>query len=294
MISVLIPVYNYNVRNLINSIKSQLLTANIKFEIIIIDDASSTFVNENSKIKEEDTIHFYSLAKNIGRSKIRNLLVEKAKFDWLLFLDADVLPVNSNFIANYIAKMQATSKDIIAGNIIYDAKQSLPHLLRWKYGKVKEQKPLNARKNSPILNCRGANFAIKRNVASNFNFPTLKENYGFIDTRFFLQFQKKQVCVIENPVYHLGIEDNVVFLNKTKQAVKNAQYLLKNNKSLAMQIALISSYMKFRFMKQILAKAYLMLSYLITKNLTSKKPSITLFQIYKLLYLSYLDVSKDV
>ena len=81
-----------------------------------------------------------------------------------LFLDADVIPVHSNFISNDI-KQISTSNEIIAGNIMYNDKNRLPNLLRWKYGMEKEQKSLKFRKLYPILNVRGANFLIKKELA---------------------------------------------------------------------------------------------------------------------------------
>ncbi|MFK5959171.1 MAG: glycosyltransferase family 2 protein [Lutibacter sp.] len=296
MISVLIPVCNYNLQPLIKSLVAQFQQVNYDWEILVSDDASTKeFSIENSdfihKINKQQ-IKLYQQEINVGNAANRNYLISKATFDWLLFLDADVLPVNANFIATYINIMQSASKEIIAGNIIYDAEKPLPHLLRWKYGKATEQKSLEVRKNKSILNCRGANFAIKKKVAGKAIFPILKEKYGFVDTRFFLQFKESQIYVLENPVYHLGIENNSVFLNKTKKAIANALFLMNTDKKLSLKILLVSKYMKIRIFKFILFRVYSKFHQNIEQNLLSKNPSILLFQLYKLLYLSYLDVSK--
>jgi len=297
MISVLIPVYNYNIQPLLRSLISQFETVNCDWEILLSDDASTKEVKTQNlnfiETLNSKQINLYQQKVNVGNAANRNFLITKATFDWLLFLDADVLPVNSNFISNFIKSMQSTSNKIIAGNIIYDTENPLPHLLRWKYGKAKEQKSLKERKNETILNCRGANFAIKKALVKKVNFPILQEKYGFVDTRFFLQFNENQIYVLENPVYHLGIEENSIFLNKTKKAIANALFLMNTDKELSTKISLVSKYKKVRTLKYFLSKVYLKLHEKIERNLESKKPSVFLFQIYKMLYLSYLDAFKN-
>lgn len=297
-LSILIPVYNYNIQPLVQSLLLQLKNVDCKWEILLSDDASDDgFRVQNLEfINSINNLHvkLFQQKINIGNGPNRNYLIENATYDWLLFLDADVLAVEDNFLSNYIESMQSTAQDIIAGNISYDIQNPLPHLLRWKYGKEKEQVSFNVRKKNPILNIRGANFAIKKALALKFNFPVLAENYGLIDTRFFLQFNEGQICVIENPVYHLGIEDNSVFLQKTKKAVVNALFLLNKGDKPSIQISLISKYKRVRFLKGILAKIYSKSHLNFERNLLSNNPSVFIFQLYKLLYMSYLDVYENI
>ena len=56
--------------------------------------------SENKKINALDHCSFLENEKNIGRTATRNILAKKAKYDWLLFLDADVIPLNENYIAS--------------------------------------------------------------------------------------------------------------------------------------------------------------------------------------------------
>ena len=298
MISVLIPVYNFKIKNLIESLLFQFKSIDCEWEILMSDDASNKdFKSQNLKfintLDNNVPIKLFQQEKNLGNAANRNFLIQQANFTWLLFLDADVLPKSNTFLSVYVSKMQDTLKEIIVGNIVYNCQKPLPHLLRWKYGRKKEQVFLNERKKHPILHARGANFAVKREVAKAVNFPILRENYGFVDTCFFLQFEKNQFCVVENPVYHLGIESNAVYLKKIKKAVANALDLLDKNDALAMQISLISNYNKVRIFNKILAKIYVRFHVYFEKNIISNSPSVFIFQLYKLLYMGYLDVVKN-
>ena len=119
MISVLIPTYKYNAYNLVAKIHQQLIKSNINFEIICLDDGSKWQHNSlNEKINTLSHSKFEILPNNIGRSAIRNLLAKKAAYDWLLFLDADVMPVKSDFIVTYYR--QISKKDsVFCGGIAY-------------------------------------------------------------------------------------------------------------------------------------------------------------------------------
>ncbi|WP_457619110.1 glycosyltransferase family 2 protein [Lutibacter sp.] len=297
MLSILIPVYNYGVQLLVENLLIQLESIDCRWEILLSDDASNEeWIKQNSKFVSKlnnSQIKLFQQEINVGNAANRNFLIAQASYDWLLFLDVDVIPVTFNFLSIYKKKMQSISQEIIAGNILYDNKNPLPHLLRWKYGKAREQILFKGGNKNIILNIRGANFAIKKELAVKKNFPILKEKYGFIDTRFFLQFTKSQIYFINNSVYHLGIEENKVFLEKTKKAIVNALFLLNQNEKLSKQIMLISIYKKIRIFKRILAKIYLRCHFSFEKNIMSKKPSILIFQAYKILYISYLDTFKN-
>lgn len=123
MISILIPTYNYTVFPLVENLYQQCQKANFQYEILVLDDASTDkeIVIKNSEINLLEHCSFQILPENIGRSKIRNLLAEKAKYDWLLFLDADTFPSKSNFVHNYLEAF-SNEHPVIFGGIEYPKK----------------------------------------------------------------------------------------------------------------------------------------------------------------------------
>ena len=96
MLSILIPTYNYNTLLLVKTLQQQAIKSKISFEIIVLDDASSDTQSsiENNKINTLEHCTYIESEKNLGRTATRNILAHKAKFNWLLFLDADVIPLN--------------------------------------------------------------------------------------------------------------------------------------------------------------------------------------------------------
>ena len=90
MLSICIPVYNVVVIELVNELYHQSLTIKEKVEIIVIDDKSMDEIRlRNSSISTIST--YIELPQNIGRSRIRNHFLNYTNYDYLLFLDCDVI-----------------------------------------------------------------------------------------------------------------------------------------------------------------------------------------------------------
>jgi len=86
-ISVIIPTYNREklLKKTLDSVLNQTVQAD---EIIIIDDGSSDNTKELIANYENNTIR-YIIQKNAGVSNARNNGIQKAKNDWICFLDSD-------------------------------------------------------------------------------------------------------------------------------------------------------------------------------------------------------------
>ena len=142
MLSILIPTYNYNVYGLVQQLQGQSLQAEIAFEIIVMDDASpkAEFIALNDKINTLPHCRYELLTNNIGRSAIRNLLAKNAKYNWLLFLDADTLPVDESLLANYLPFLNDEEKVVYGGIRYQPERPPQDMILRWVYGNEREAK----------------------------------------------------------------------------------------------------------------------------------------------------------
>ena len=102
MISICIPIYNFNVVDLIITIINQGEKSKKPYEVICIDDGSNAEILKlNAEIKSYKKVKYLILKKNIGRSKIRNLFLENATYENLLFIDCDCSILNGNFLEKY-------------------------------------------------------------------------------------------------------------------------------------------------------------------------------------------------
>jgi len=295
MLSILIPVYNIDCTPLIDSLTEQVNRLDIICEIICIDDASPKAITENKLLNLSDLVTFISLSKNIGRSKIRNKLAQEAKYNWLLFLDADTLPTKPDFISKYIELIN-NSIPVIFGGLAYRKKDIIGNShLRYTYGKHRESNAAKRRNLKPYDSLLFSNTLIKKSVFDSVQFNNQITKYGHEDSLFShaLKQHKIKVLHIDNQVFHTGLEDDLVFINKTKVAIDNLwnlynKALIKPNKN-----RLLSYFFKIKnlYLRPVFAKIYKNKHKQIEKQLSSSKPSMLLFDLYKLSYLCYISYS---
>ena len=283
MLSVLLPVYNWQIVPLVTELHKQCAVLNIDYEIICIDDCSTNFKQENKQVAESLTITYIELTENIGRSKTRNLLAEKAKFENLLFLDCDIA-IGESFMVNYLSFLN-TNK-VICGGLQYQTEiPKADKLLRWKYGNKHEVKPLKVRNRKPYLSFKSCNFLIPKSVFEQVKFNEHFTSYGHEDTLFASTLEQKKVELlhINNPIIHLGIDNASDFLNKTRQAIQN----LLRHKIHYQNIKLLKFVRKLEKLKadKIYLKGYQKNKTNILKNLLSDKPKLINFARFKLGYL---------
>ena len=287
MISICIPIYNFNILNLVETLIVQGKEIKQPFEIICIDDHSSNFYKKiNAPIEEMDNIQFLSLDKNIGRSKIRNMFIDISKYDKLLFIDCDCSISSNLFLKNYL---KITNFDVIYGGRKHHQIKPKKNneKLRWIYGIKVEDQSFNFRLNNPYLSFRSNNFLIKKSVFKMINFDESLMSYGHEDTLLALELQKNNIKIhqIDNPVYHEGLEKNADFLLKTKSAIRNLSKI-ESKKYNINSVKLINTYLKIKKLK--LDKLLLLISNkginMIEKQLMSDWPSLKLFNLYKLLF----------
>jgi glycosyltransferase involved in cell wall biosynthesis len=287
MLSVLIPTYNYNTFSLVKEMHQQLTFEAISFEIICLDDGSKTSLNvKNEQINTLSFSSFKSLEKNVGRSAIRNLLADTAKYKWLLFLDADVIPVRSNFVKNYIACFK-TDKIVFCGGILYQNKKENVGLLRYKYGKKHEEISSQQRNKNAEKYFFTSNFLIQKSIFEVLRFDENLTQYGKEDLLFSRQLTQKSYRIehLNNEVYHLGLDENKLFVSKTKKAMENLVFL--DNQALidAKETPLLEMVRKITLLKMTIIIASF---YPFFEKLTSKKSSVFFLNCLKVSYICHL------
>jgi glycosyltransferase involved in cell wall biosynthesis len=288
MLSILIPTHNYSITTLVNTLHQQVRILNIDFEIIIFDDASVRFIEENTSINTLENCSYTVLEKNIGRSAIRNRLAKRARYDVLLFLDADTKLTSDLFIKNYIDVINSKTQ-IIYGGILYEKKSpSNNQTLRWTYGRKREALSLEERLKKPYLRFLTLNFLIKKSVFNIISFNENIPNMRHEDTLFAMAAKTNHVNIdhINNPVLHLGLESNSVFLKKSLESIDALKLFIQQDLISAKHIKLSQKGETIKKYKltTIVIFGFNTFKKGILKNLYSKKPSLFLFDFYRLGY----------
>ncbi len=295
MLSIVIPIYNQDVRPLVTTLMKQCNKLNINYQILCFDDMSAQkYKDMNKELAFRINVNYTEMAENLGRSKIRNWLGKAAFFEYILFLDGDSTVKNKDFIKKYVDHLP--TETVIYGGRKYALKKprAKKKILHWEYGSKREALPAKKRKKDPYLNFQSNNFLIPEKIFKNHLFDDRVNGYGYEDLLYAFDLQKAGIPVwhIDNPVIHDGLELNHIFMQKTENAIKNLVTLYKENKIPSTR--LIKSYEKLKNYNLLnsFVWTYNKMADKIKGSIMSDKPSIIYFNTWKLkLFIDY--ISKD-
>jgi len=296
MITICLPIYNFDVTELVDELLHQARESNINIEILAFDDASlSYYKKRNSRISVNSNVHYLEFEYNLGRSRIRNRLADFAQGNWLLFMDCDMIPELPNFLNSYNSVIDQAN--VICGGTNYGPRPFKSELmLRWKYGVQRESKSALRRQTRPYSSFLSGNFMIRKSVFHDIRFNEAISGYGHEDTLFGLDLMRQKVPIlhIQNPCIHLGLEPCFDYLIKTEQGIINLVKLLSivphEKKSLRQNIRLMRVYSTFRAfgLGYPLRWFFRVFNPIIRRMLCSNNPSTSLFDLYKLGMLAQL------
>lgn len=292
MLSILIPVYNFNVTVLVNELHQQGTRAGIEFEILLGDDCSSIEIqSENMLCESLSGVRMLKSQQNTGRAGIRNRLAENARFSWLLFLDADAGISETDFLNNYLHHC-SEKPQVVIGGTAYQKKppEKKEYYLRWLYGKKREEKNAHTRMRHPYDSFSAFNFFATSKVFKMVRFNEEIKSYGHEDTLFGLELKRNgiEILHIDNQAFHNGLESAHLFLIKTKEGVRNALEIYKRkNSEISKSVKLLRYYCFFRFIgfSRLINFLFNKLGPFIEKKLIQSPSALYLLDIYKLMYI---------
>lgn len=298
MLSILIPTFEYDCSNLVTALHQQCetmaMSERLDYEIIVADDGSHHPVWKKVQQTMQSLSHctFVRQEQNVGRSRIRNLLVQIAKGDLLLFMDQDGIVVNDDFVQKFVDA--GKTHDVVCGNMIQSEQVPAPkYHLRYYYEKRYEKAFLKAIDNRPTgWPFRSFCFMINKRVADVVLMDERFCQYGYEDVKYGLDLEAHGFTIyhINNPLLNNELEDNETFVEKTETAM---QTLSRFRVELAEGVSLLQKVekLKKRGLIPLIKRCGTPFMELIRKNLCGNHPCLQLFNLYKLLY--YLNLNHE-
>ncbi|HEX5625166.1 MAG TPA: glycosyltransferase [Saprospiraceae bacterium] len=287
MLSVLIPLYNYDIRQLLSDLDARLRRSGIAYEILVLDDASlPEYAGMAAELRDLPGIRWLTAPVNAGRSASRNRLAREARYEHLLFLDCDVRLIRENFIDAYLEHIRNEPYDVLYGACLYpdNPPKDKALLLHWYYGSQVENPSLHDRLKHPFTRFHSVNFVVRKAVLAEIPFDERIRDYGHEDSLWAMDLKArgKAITHLDNPVLHEGLVSDKWFLRKTSHALKNLIRLERENR--APESALLNTYGLLKRLKMIpLAfRIYRKLERRIVRNLRSGQPAMRALSLYKL------------
>lgn len=298
MLSILIPIYNHNAFPMVTALLKQLRKAVVPFEIIMLDDASDQqYRLKNAKLDFEPEVSYLQNLFNVGRARVRNTLVTKAQYPYILFIDCDAAVAKSDYIAVYleeIKKHQDLPHCVINGGVLYRTKRPKNNrYLRWYYGIHREQKTALERNMHPYKSFTPFNVVMTKSIFSLFEFDEDFVTYGNEDTVFGYQLKQQGIPYfhIDNGMYHEGLDTNAQYLKKVESAIDNfVAYIETDHPSVnevKADVRLLNVYGKCQqyHLSSLLGRLYCRFGDRLKKKIVTS-PSLWKLDLYKLLYVS--------
>ena len=286
MLSILIPTYNYNVYSLVTELKSQADALGIAYEILVQDDASTFFLKENTEINLLQHCSYTVNHENLGRGNNINLLNNRAKFDYVLIMEADAFPEKKDYLQHLIASINPETQVLFGGVTYPNEKPEKDKLLRWKYGNERESIPLSERLKNPYHFVFTWNLLLKKELLSNYHFPYNVKDYGYEDVVFIKQLKENNIPVqhIENRLVDFNTETSLTFIGKTEKAITTLNQLIEDKKLDLKDTKIGKAYRIIQFWQLdiIIRFMFKRLSKQMIANLTSSNPSLIVLDLYKL------------
>ena len=294
IISVVIPVYQYCCMPLVSALSAQLEANHLSYEIIVIDDGSTSAqtITANRAIASLPHATYTVLPHNVGRAAIRNILANRASGEWLLFLDCDVHPPLPTFISTYLA--YAGSTDVVCGGVSAGENSSLSiSNLRFRYERYyAPQHTATVRAHHPYSSFRTTNFMIRRSVMLANPFDERVKHYGYEDVLFGRRLQQQGCTIlhIDNPVTIGDYESNDTFILKTEESLRTLHAFRSELDGYSRLLALTSKLDQF-LPATLFRACYRIMCLPLRRHLTGEHPKLTLFNLYRLLY--YMSLTEN-
>ncbi len=210
-LSILVPSYKDDPEPLLLALEKCYSAVDV--ELIVYDDGggNDVLIEKLSSCAAELTypIRIVSSSKNVGRSGARNRLLHYARSEWVLLLDADMLPDSPNFISNYIFEIDksATPKLVVGGFSLEQASNATEFALhRWQAAQS-ECVPAKVRNTEPGRYVFTSNVMVHASIFEHIPFDETFSGWGWEDVDWGLRVATTfPVIHLDNTATHLGLD----------------------------------------------------------------------------------------
>ncbi|MBN4068019.1 glycosyltransferase family 2 protein, partial [Desulfotalea psychrophila] len=228
----LIPVYNWDVRPLLEKLSAQCAMLGgdgERVEIIVIDDGSRERFDTAVAAEQFSLVIYEEFPVNRGRVAARNTLLDKAKGEYVLFLDADMLPDHGDFIQIY-RNLANSGHEIVCGGISYlQIKEDVDtdHDFYLYKSKKTEALPAKTRNRTPWRYLFTSNIMLRRDIVDSIRFDSRFTGYGYEDIEWAIRLcEMHTIKHINNTCSHMGVMNKEQVYRNMCDSIENYALLL--------------------------------------------------------------------
>ena len=231
-LSVLTPFFRDDPRPLLIALDQESDALGGRVELVLLDDAGgdpalSSAVADAAQAMRLPT-RLIRLAANAGRARGRNRLVEHSRGRHLLFLDSDMLPDRSDFLAAYMKLIAEADPAVVVGG--FSVAQCAPrpeHALHRALALRADCLSAAVRSRMPEKYVWTSNLLVRSDVFAAERFDEAFQGWGWEDTEWGVRVAARYgVTHIDNQATHLGLDTASSLAAKYEQSPANFARML--------------------------------------------------------------------
>ena len=229
-LSIVVPAYRDDPSALITALAES--EGAVYAELIVYDDGSGdSMLTQHIRDALRTYPGTYGLItglRNAGRAHVRNRLAALASTDWIVFLDADMLPDDALFLRRYMDHIAHDREPrlIVGGHSVQAVKRSRANLLHYSQSIAGECPRAELRQEQPGRYVATGNLLVHRSISDAVSFDAGFQGWGWEDTDWGLTVARKyRIQHIDNPASHFGLCSNRELLRRYETSGANFRRL---------------------------------------------------------------------
>jgi glycosyltransferase involved in cell wall biosynthesis len=249
-LSVLIPFMRDDPTNLLLALDREAVAV----EVIVLDDGSGDPALATKVGEAVDAMRlparFVRLPANEGRSKGRNRLARHARADRFLFIDADMLPDSTHFLADWLALIDAGDPAAAFGGFSLDqTPRTRDNALHRAMALRSDCVSAADRARDPAKHMFTANLLVRRDVFDGVRFDERFTGWGWEDVEWAIRVADRWPIVhADIPASHLGLDSAATMARKYEQSAANFARVVADHRDV---VETYPSYRVARVLKQV-------------------------------------------
>lgn len=287
VLSILIPVFDYDCAQLVADFLRKGEEEGVSLEIILGDDHSerTDTLAVLERLSRLPGVRVLRSNERLGRARNRNRMAEAARGEWLLFVDCDAAVPEAFSLKAYIEAGEQAP--VVCGGLRHPDVNPCPAAtLRYKYEREADQRRAAIfRQEQPYAQLSTFSLLVRRSVFMDIRFDDACTEYGYEDTLFGAELQRRNIPVlhIDNHLLHMGLEPNAVFLSKTETAMRTLRRIEDKMQGHSRLLATVDKLRRLHLVP-LVQLGWPCTRRLLRANLLSAHPSLFVFHAYKLGY----------